>query len=116
MPQQKNLGGLAPQAALEYMKKTPDLIIVNVAGRGFYDRNHFEGEVNIPTEDLGEKESKLRLLALPSGRPVMLHCRRGHMVVGWFEVLRQLRPDIPEVSYIAGVPPFDEYNDWKRGW
>ena len=50
---QKDLGGLPPEQALDYMEKTPDLVIVNVAGRGFWDRNHFDGAVNIPTEDFG---------------------------------------------------------------
>ena len=36
---QKDLGGLPPEQALDYMEKTPDLVIVNVAGRGFWDRN-----------------------------------------------------------------------------
>lgn len=33
-----------------------------------------------------------------------MHCRRGHMVVDWYQRLKALRPDIPEVSYIAGFP------------
>jgi hypothetical protein len=54
---QKDLGGLPPEQALDYMEKTPDLVIVNVAGRGFWDRNHFDGAVNIPTEDIGDDAS-----------------------------------------------------------
>lgn len=111
---QKDLGGLPPEQALDYMDKTPDLVIVNVAGRGFWDRNHFDGAVNIPTEDIGDDASIEKLKELPAGRPVIMHCRRGHMVVDWYQRLKALRPDIPEVSYIAGVPPFDAYNDWAR--
>lgn len=111
---QKDLGGLPPEQAFDYMEKTPDLVIVNVAGRGFWDRNHFDGAVNIPTEDIGDDASIEKLKELPAGRPVIMHCRRGHMVVDWYQRLKALRPDIPEVSYIAGVPPFDAYNDWAR--
>ena len=99
---QKDLGGLPPEQALDYMEKTPDLVIVNVAGRGFW------------TEDIGDDASIEKIKELPAGRPVIMHCRRGHMVVDWYQKLKALRPDIPEVSYIAGVPPFDAYNDWAR--
>lgn len=66
---QKDLGGLPPEQALDYMEKTPDLVIVNVAGRGFWDRNHFDGAVNIPTEDIGDDASIEKLKELPAGRP-----------------------------------------------
>lgn len=66
---QKDLGGLPPEQALDYMEKTSDLVIVNVAGRGFWDRNHFDGAVNIPTEDIGDDASIEKLKSSPPAAP-----------------------------------------------
>ncbi|MCI5850793.1 MAG: rhodanese-like domain-containing protein [Sutterellaceae bacterium] len=111
---QKQLGGLPPDAALRYMEETEELVIVNVAGRGSFDRAHFDGAVDIPTEDIGDEASEKKLLELPKGKPVILYCRRGRLASIWYQKLIQLRPDIPEVSYVAGVPLIDDYNDWAR--
>lgn len=112
---QNQLGGLSPEAALRYMEEAENLVIVNVAGRGSFDREHFDGAIDVPTEDIGDEESEKRLLELPSGRPVILYCRRGRLAAIWYQKLLGLRPDIPEVSYVAGVPLIDDFNDWARG-
>lgn len=110
----KDLGAMTPEKALEYMKTTDNLVIVDVASRTNYSRKHFEGAVNIPIEDLSSDEEKELYLKLPKDRPVMLHCRLGMIVPGAYRTLKQLRPDIPEISYIDGRPPFDEYNEWVK--
>lgn len=111
---QKDLGGISPEKALEYMKTTENLVIVDVASRTNYARKHFEGAVNIPIENLSSDEEKELYMKLPKGRPIMLHCRLGMIVPGAYRTLKALRPDIPEISYIDGRPPFDEYNDWVK--
>lgn len=109
-----DLGPLTPQAALEYMKKTDNVVIVDVASISNYERKHFEGAINIPIENLNDAEERELYLAIPAGRPVILHCRLGMIVPGPYRTLKSLRSDIPEISYIDGTPLFDEYNSWKN--
>lgn len=106
------LGGMSPEDALEYMKTTENLVIVDVAATKWYDKEHFEGAVNIPIEELDSDEEDKLYHDIPTGRPVIMHCRLGMIVPGAYERVLELRPDIPEISYIDGEPPFEEYNEW----
>ncbi|MCM1543417.1 MAG: rhodanese-like domain-containing protein [Blautia sp.] len=108
------LGGMSPEDALEYMKTTENLVIIDVAATRWYDENHFEGAINIPIEELGSDEEDAMYMEIPSGRPVLMHCRLGMIVPGAYERVLELRDDIPEISYIDGKPPFDEYNEWLK--
>lgn len=105
-------GALSPEAALEYMKKTENLLIVDVATKSHYERKHFTGAVNIPIEELSGAEEEALYRELPAGRPVLMHCRLGMIVPGACERMAALRPDIKELAYIDGAPLFDEYNEW----
>ena len=49
-------------------------------------------------------------MQIPQGRPTLLHCRRGMIVPGAYERVKELRPDIWEIFYIDDAPLFDEYN------
>lgn len=110
---QKGIGALYPQQAIEYMKKTKDLVIIDVSSRRRYEAKHFTHSINIPIEDYSDEELKsIFIKEIPKGRPVLLHCRHGIIVPAAYESLKIVRPDIPEVSYIAGKPPFDEFNTW----
>lgn len=109
---QNALGAMSPEEALEYMKKTGNLVIVDVAATRWYDEKHFEGAVNIPIEELDSEAEDDLYMNIPADRPVLMHCRRGMIVPGAYERVLELRPDIPEISYIDGVPPFDKYNEW----
>ena len=110
----KPSGGISPEAALEYMKTTKNIVVVDVAAKRWYAQEHFEGAINIPIENLSSDEAKKLYLAIPKDRPVLLHCRLGMIVPGAYRTLKQLRPDISEICYIDGVPPFDEYNKWLK--
>ena len=109
---QNDLGGVEPAQALEYMKATKDLVIVDVATKQWFATKHFAGAVSIPIENISADEAKALYLQLPAGRPVLLHCRLGMIAPGAYQTLKRLRPDIPEISYITGKPLFDEYNTW----
>ena len=109
---QNAMGAMLPEAALEYMKETKDLVIVDVAATRWYDENHFEGAINIPIEELDSETEDALYMEIPAGKPVMMHCRRGMIVPGAYDRVLELRPDIPEISYIDGTPQFDEYNEW----
>lgn len=112
--EQKDLGSMEPAQALEYMKTTPELVIVDVATRSGFERIHFAKAINIPIENISSAESKELYMQIPTGRPVILHCRLGMIVPDAYRTLKSLRPDIPEISYISGRPPFDEYNTWHK--
>ena len=111
--EQKALGGVTPEQALEYMKKTKNLVIVDVAPRKMYDKGHFIEAISIPRENISKEEEDKRYKELPAGRPVLIHCRRAIFAPNAYKRVRELRPDIPEISYINGAPLIKPYNDWK---
>lgn len=112
--EQKDLGGMEPAQALEYMKTTPDLLIVDVATKSGFEQVHFINAINIPIENISSVEAKTLYMQIPTGRPVILHCRLGMIALGAYQTLKNLRPDIPEISYITGKPQFDAYNTWHK--
>ena len=111
--EQNAQGALTPEDALEYMKKTKDLIIVDVAPSKMYDKGHFIGAISIPIENISKDEEDKRYKELPAGKPVLIHCRRNIFAPQAYKRVKELRPDITELSYIAGAPLFKPYNDWK---
>ena len=112
--EQKAMGAISPEQALEYMKKTKNLIIVDVAPRKAYDKGHFIGAISIPIEGLSKEEEDKRYKELiPAGKPVLIHCRKAIFAPNAYKRIVELRPDIPEVSYINGAPLIQPYNEWK---
>lgn len=109
---QNAMGAISPEEALNYMRDKKNLVIIDVAAARWYDENHFEGAVNIPIEELDSEAEDALYMEIPADRPVLMHCRRGMIVPGAYERVLELRPDIPEISYIDGTPQFDEYNEW----
>lgn len=106
------LGGLSPEDALQYMKETDNLVIVDVATTDRYNTEHFEGAINIPIEELDSEAEDALYKEIPADRPVLLHCRLGMIVPGAYRRVLELRQDIPETAYIDGAPLFGEYNEW----
>lgn len=105
--QTKYLGGISSQDALDYMKKTPNLVIVEVNAPEWKLRTGFKNALYIPYTEINRRYGEI-----PKNRPVLLHCGGGIVSVEAYEILKKKRPDIPELSYIAGVPKIAEYNDW----
>lgn len=103
------LGGLEPDAALNYMKEHYDegLVIVEVNTDYWKLENGFTGAMHIPHDQMAERYNEI-----PSGVPVILHCGAGVVSVPAYETLMEKRKDIPQLSYIAGHPPVDEFNKW----
>lgn len=106
------LGALSPEDSLQYMKETANLVIVDVATTNHYNTEHFEGAIHIPIEELDSEAEDALYEEIPAGRPVLLHCRLGMIVPGAYELVLELRQDIPEIAYINGAPLFGEYNAW----
>lgn len=107
--QQKDIGRLTPTEALEYMKKTPNVFILDVSPPRKFEAEHFTGSVNIPQNELLS-----RINEIPKDRPVIIHCRLGRTCVKAYPLVKKMRPDIPEISYIDGEPLFTKYNDWVK--
>ena len=103
------LGGLEPQEALAYMKEHYDegLVIVEVNTDYWKLETGFIGAMHIPHDQIAERYNEI-----PSGVPVILHCSAGVVSVPAYETLMEKRPDIPQLSYIAGHPPVQEFNSW----
>lgn len=103
------LGGLEPQKALEYMKEYYDegLVIVEVNTDYWKLETGFTGAMHIPHDQMTERYDEI-----PSDVPVILHCGAGVVSVPAYETLMEKRKDIPQLSYIAGHPPVDEFNKW----
>ncbi len=101
------LGGLSPEEALEYMKNTESLVIVEVNTAQWKKEIPFTGAMWIPHDEMAERYDEI-----PEGRPVMLHCGAGVVSIPACETLIEKRPDIPELSYIDGAPPIQKYNEW----
>ena len=104
------LGGLSPEDALEYMKTTEGLVIVEVNTAQWKKETPFIGAMWIPHDEMAERYDEI-----PEGCPVILHCGAGVVSVPAYETLIEKRPDIPELSYIDGAPPIKEYNEWLEG-
>ena len=103
------LGGLEPEKALEYMKEHYDegLVIVEVNTDYWKLETGFTGAKHIPHDQMAERYDEI-----PSGVPVILHCGGGIVSVPAYETLMEKRPDIPQLSYIAGHPLVEEFNEW----
>lgn len=106
---QNDMGAISPTAAFDYMKKTKNLFIIDTAIEPVFLKEHFIGAVNIPYDEM-----EYRFAEVPKNVPVLLHCRRGRVVPRAYEILKQNRPDIPEISYINGAPLFSDYNEYKK--
>ncbi len=111
---QQDLGELSPEKALDYMRNTPNILIVDAATRRWYQNKTFTGAVNIPVEELSDQELTEAIKKLPAGRPVIVHCRLGMVAPQVYNRIKELRSDIPSICWLNGKPPFDEYNDWVQ--
>lgn len=111
---QNDLGALSPEEAFDYMKKTPKLLIVDAATTRWYQTKTFEGAVNVPVEELSDSELTEAVKKLPTGQPILVHCRRGMVAPRVYRRIKEVRPDVPEISWLNGTPLFDEYNAWVK--
>jgi rhodanese-related sulfurtransferase len=103
------LGGISPEDALAYMKKTPNLVIVEVNTSEWKLKEGFTGALWIPHTEMAQRYEEI-----PKGRPVLIHCGGGIVSKDAYKVLQEKRPDIPELGYIAGAPLVHEYNEWVK--
>ncbi len=102
------LGAMSPTKALEYMKTTENLVVIDVREPQYINQS-FDGAMQIPWTKMAERCGEI-----PSGRPVLLHCGLGMVVPDAYNTLRKKRNDLESVAYINGAPLFSQYNKWKK--
>jgi len=102
------LGGLSPENALEYMKNTPELVIIDVREPKWIDR-YFTGSMRIPWTEMERRYSEV-----PSDKPILLNCGAGVVAPRAYKILQEKRKDLKSLCYIAGTPLFSEYNEWLK--
>ena len=99
---------LTPEDALEYMKNTKNLVIIDT--RDLETKpNWFIWWMEIPYNQILERFSEI-----PEWRPVLLHCGWGGVAPKAYQALLEANVHLPELSYIAWTPLFDEYNNWVK--
>ncbi len=105
------LGGLKPDKALDYMKQhhKDGLVIVEVNTDYWKLKTGFTGALHIPHDQMAKRYNEI-----PKGKPVILHCGAGVVSKDAYKVLQEKRKDIPQLSYIDGVPPVEAYNNWLK--
>ena len=101
-------GSMTPAEALEYMKNTPNLYILDARPAEMHKQISFVRSHNIPVAELPG-----RMAEIPKDVPVMIHCRLGVNSRKVYPMIKEARPDIEALSFIDGEPPFEAYNTWK---
>lgn len=100
-------GGISPENALEKMKTTDNLVIVEVNAPEWKLSTGFTNAMYIPYTEMEKRYDEI-----PKDRPVLLHCGGGIVSQDAYKILTEKRPDIPWLGYIAGAPMVSEYNEW----
>lgn len=107
-------GAISPKDALEYMKSTPGLVIIDVRPAIYRLRGRFFGAATICASEVGQQAADEMLLRLPADKPTIIHCGNGFAAKRVYDRLLYLRDDMKEVCYIDGAPMFKDYNDFKE--
>ena len=63
--------------------------------------------------DTNAKPAATEQVKPAAGKPVLIHCRKAIFAPNAYKRVVELRPDIPEISYINGAPLIQPYNEWK---
>lgn len=98
---QGEVSALSPEEAQEYLRDTPDLLVVDVRSRKEFADGHLAHAVNIPLYAFQHM-----VKSIPSNAPILLHCQYGYRALQAYKLLRRLRPDLQNVRYVAGQLAF----------
>lgn len=86
-----------PTEAWEYIVATPDVYILDVRSAEEFSKGYINGAVNIPVGELEE-----RIVELPEGRPVLVHCMVGKRSERAYQIIRAKRPELQPVFAVTG--------------
>ena len=102
---QTKLWWLTPEDALEYMKNTENLIIIDTRDLEVKP-NSFVWWIEIPWNQM-----ESRYTEIPEWASVLLHCWGWNVAPKAYEALLKINPNLNSLGYIAWTPLFDEYNN-----
>jgi rhodanese-related sulfurtransferase len=71
----KNVASITVDDAIELMKSTKDLVVIDVRTGEEYKSGHIQGAKNFP---LGEIPRRLKELEKYRGKPLLVHCATGN--------------------------------------
>jgi len=69
---ERSYTGLKTGEALEYIKSTKDITIIDVRDREEYRENHIKGARNIPLDQLEKRKG-----TLSRDKPILVYCQNG---------------------------------------
>lgn len=94
---QGEIAALSPEEAQEYVRDTPNLLIIDVRSRKEFADGHLVHAINMPLYAFQRMAKDI-----PANVPVLLHCQYGYRSLQAYKLLRRLRPDIQDVRFAAG--------------
>ena len=97
---------LTPEDALEYMKNTDNLVIIDTRDLEVKP-NGFVWWIEIPWNQM-----ETRYTEIPKWASVLLHCGWWWVAPKAYQALLDINPNLESLGYIAWTPLFDEYNNW----
>lgn len=92
---------LSPPEAQDMMQNDRGFVILDVRNPEELASGYYPGSINIPLNELEKRADEL-----PAGKTVLIHCARGIRARTALKILREKRPDLPNILYIAGQPIF----------
>jgi len=94
-------GPVTPEEGRTMIQQNKDLFVLDVRYPNEYAAGHYPEALNIPISEL-----ETRLSEVPAGKPVLLYCAKGKRSERGYMLLKEKRPDIQNLYYIAGEPIF----------
>lgn len=95
-------GPVTPEEGRTMIRQNKDLFVLDVRYPNEYAAAHYPNALNIPIAEL-----EARLSEVPSGKAVLVYCARGKRSERGYKLLKEKRPDIQQLYYIAGEPIFN---------
>jgi len=92
---------ITPEQGKAMIAEKQDLVILDVRNPNEVVVASYPGSINIPVKELENRAGEI-----PAGKPVLIHCAKGKRAERAYATLKEQRPDITEVYYIAGEPIF----------
>jgi rhodanese-related sulfurtransferase len=97
---ERNYTGLKTGEALDYIKTTKDVMIIDVRNREEYQRAHIKRAKNIPLDQVEKRKE-----TLPTNKPILVYCQNGGRSV---RAIRMLE--------VAGFTQLFHMDEGLRGW
>jgi rhodanese-related sulfurtransferase len=70
----ENVKNITGEEAVQLIKDTRDLVILDVRSKGEYSSGHISGSTHMPVQEIA---SRLKELEKYRGKPILVHCASG---------------------------------------